>query len=128
MKRLGRNERIGAAVLAAVSLAIVLCAFLSRQCRRGDDETDAVLSSLRELTEICGSQTDSLSGAGGKSVGESVRNGSAGDSDEGSKRRSTRHKKGTPAARRHRSSPSAPPRDFLKEKIPVREDPDTCCP
>ncbi|MDE6392142.1 MAG: hypothetical protein K2L59_02580 [Muribaculaceae bacterium] len=108
MKRLGRNERIGAAVLAAVSLAIVLCAFLSRRCSRSGEETDAVMSSLIELTEIRGGQTDSLSRSAGKAETPSARSSSTKDSATG------------------RKHPSSSPRDFLEEKIPVRENPDSC--
>ncbi|MDE5644442.1 MAG: hypothetical protein K2I45_02235 [Muribaculaceae bacterium] len=130
MKRLGRNERIGAAVLAAVSLAIVLLAFLSRRCSRSGGETDAVMSSLRELTEIRGGQTDSLSRSAGKAETPSARSSSAKDSATGRKQRRAKEKAQSGSrkdvSRVRKSSPSSSPRDFLEEKIPVRENPDSC--
>lgn len=134
MKRLGRNERIGAAVLAAVSLAIVLFAFLSRRCSRSGGETDTVMSSLRELTEIRGGNADSVSVSGVETKDTSAGIDTAGDLAGNRRRRGTKNKtegrskkkNGTSGSRR--SSSPATPRDFLKEKITVRENPDTCSP
>lgn len=102
MKKLSRDERLGAILLAVIVVAAIIVAFCARSCRSGpSSESPPVTIIYKDTT---------LNDSGVKTKSKRKKKSSA---------KTSRHKKSGKKSIRKGKSPAPAPRDYLSDTIPT---------
>ncbi len=125
MKKLSRNERIGAGVIALIAIILIVITYLIAGSRVGRDAAGDVTITIEQKSNTTQSRKESQSKSkeGASNAESDTTKRKKGKSGKKSKRGKSGKKGSKTKSLREREANPTPPRDLLRDTIPTNPNP-----
>ncbi|MGN0236893.1 MAG: hypothetical protein ACI4AK_02215 [Lepagella sp.] len=119
MKKLSRNERIGAGVIALIAIVLIVITYLIAGSRVSGDAAGDVTITIEQKSDTTQSRKESQSKSKEKAAESDTTKTKKGKTGKGGKRRKgSTHGSKTKSTKKRETNPT-PPRDLLRDTIPT---------